>query len=162
MNINVDMDGVVADFDGHYTKLFGYRPTRWPDPDTVDWAKIANVPNFFATIPMMQGAQELLQAVHSTGRPWRMLTGVPKSIDLVANDKVDWIRARVVPPPPVMCCRSRDKYLHCQRGDILIDDYLKYRHLWENAGGVFIHHTSAESSIKKLYAHIAALTIESA
>ena len=35
-------------------------------------------------------------------------------------------------------------------GDVLIDDRAKYRHLWEEAGGIFIHHTSASSSIEAL------------
>jgi hypothetical protein len=37
-------------------------------------------------------------------------------------------------------------------GDILVDDYLKYRHLWEEAGGVFIHHTSASNTLRQLAA----------
>jgi hypothetical protein len=35
-------------------------------------------------------------------------------------------------------------------GDILIDDFLKYRHLWEEAGGIFIRHISAKGSLEKL------------
>jgi uncharacterized protein YfaT (DUF1175 family) len=35
-------------------------------------------------------------------------------------------------------------------GDILIDDFDKYRHLWIEAGGIFIHHTSAAASIRAL------------
>lgn len=35
-------------------------------------------------------------------------------------------------------------------GDVLVDDNLKYRELWETAGGVFIHHTSAEQTIAEL------------
>ena len=34
-----------------------------------------------------------------------------------------------------------------QPGDILIDDWPKYKHLWEEAGGIFILHTSAAQSI---------------
>ena len=37
-------------------------------------------------------------------------------------------------------------------GDILIDDYLTYRHLWEEHGGTFIHHTSAKESLQQLAA----------
>jgi hypothetical protein len=35
-------------------------------------------------------------------------------------------------------------------GDVLVDDREKHRDLWDNAGGVFIHHTSAEDSILQL------------
>jgi hypothetical protein len=37
-------------------------------------------------------------------------------------------------------------------GDVLVDDYLRYRELWENAGGIFIHHVSAKESIRQLAA----------
>jgi hypothetical protein len=47
----VHMDGVAADFDGHYEHHFGYRPTRWPDPDNVDWARVASAPYFYRTMP---------------------------------------------------------------------------------------------------------------
>jgi hypothetical protein len=31
-----------------------------------------------------------------------------------------------------------------------VDDYLKYRSRWEEAGGIFIHHTSALSTLAAL------------
>jgi hypothetical protein len=39
---------------------------------------------------------------------------------------------------------------YCSQGDALIDDRDKYRRLWEQAGGVFIHHRSAAASIEQL------------
>ena len=39
---------------------------------------------------------------------------------------------------------------HAQRGDILVDDQIKHAHLWEGAGGIFVHHRDAESTIAKL------------
>jgi hypothetical protein len=38
------------------------------------------------------------------------------------------------------------------RGDVLVDDYLRYRDLWEKAGGIFVHHVSAAESIRQLAA----------
>jgi hypothetical protein len=32
--------------------------------------------------------------------------------------------------------RAAEKCLYAQRGDILIDDWEKYRHVWEASGGV--------------------------
>ena len=49
-----------------------------------------------------------------------------------------------------IACASSDKRLHMKPGDVLVDDYLKYQHLWEEAGSIFIHHTSAKASIAKL------------
>lgn len=152
MQIHVDMDGVLADFDSHYLHLFDIRPTRWPDPDSVDWVKVRSVPHFFHTIPLMPDAGELIDGVIASGLPWSILTGVPDSIDVACNQKIDWVRDRIRPVPKVVCCRSRDKFKHGKPGDVLIDDYLKYRDLWVAMGGIFIHHTSAKTSLARLQA----------
>ena len=148
--IFVDMDGVLADFDTHYFNHFRERPTRWPKPDTTDWAKVASVPDFFRTIPLMRDAGDLLAGLHP--RPWQILTGCPKSIDTSNNQKREWASGKFDPPRTVTCCRAREKCLHGKPGDVLIDDYLKYRDLWIAMGGIFIHHTSARESLRQLNA----------
>lgn len=50
----------------------------------------------------------------------------------------------------VVCCQSREKYLYCKTGDILIDDWEKYKAKWIGAGGNWITHTSAANSIAAL------------
>lgn len=148
--IFVDSDGVLADFDQHYWNLFGVRPTRWPDKDNVDWKLVASVPNFFLTIPRMSDFDELVGSLRS--REWTTLTGCPRSIDASDNQKRDWFKREIGPKHPVICCPAREKCLHGKPGDVLIDDYLKYRDLWIDMGGVFIHHTSAASTIRGLRA----------
>jgi hypothetical protein len=44
------------------------------------------------------------------------------------------------------------KHEHRHPGDVLVDDRDKHRRLWEEAGGVFIHHKDARSSIAALRA----------
>lgn len=146
--IFVDMDGVLADFDTHHERCFGVRPTRWPDPDNVDWAKVKAIPNYFLTIPPMPDMDELVAGLHP--RPWTVLTGCPRSVNASSNQKRDWGRARLGPKREMICCPAREKCLHGKPGDILIDDYLKYRDLWTGMGGIFIHHTSAANSIRQL------------
>jgi hypothetical protein len=41
---------------------------------------------------------------------------------------------------------------HCSPGDVLVDDRDQHRALWEQAGGLFIHHRSAAASIAALQA----------
>jgi hypothetical protein len=43
-----------------------------------------------------------------------------------------------------------DKRKHAQEGDVLVDDTLKHSHLWEEAGGIFIHHKNARESLAEL------------
>lgn len=147
--IHLDLDGPIADFDGHYFNCFGIRPTRWPLPDSTDWKLVNSVPDFFATIPMTHDALELLNGV---GHPFQILTGTPKSVDVASNQKRDWVTARIVPAPPVVCCPAREKWMHGRPGDVLIDDFLKYADLWRAMGGDFIHHTSAAESLRQLRA----------
>jgi hypothetical protein len=45
---------------------------------------------------------------------------------------------------------AREKHLHMEKGDVLVDDRENHRHLWENAGGIFIHHKNARDSIAQL------------
>jgi len=50
----------------------------------------------------------------------------------------------------MIACASRDKCKFAKPGDVLIDDWTKYRDLWLAMGGRFITHTSAENSIQQL------------
>ena len=143
--IYLDMDGVFADFDSHYEFHFGVRPTR----DNVNWSHVNSVPDFYRTLPLMIGARDLFRYVDEVGEGCAFLTGVPASLSVSANQKIEW-GATHFPETEVICCPARDKWKHGQPGDILIDDYLKYRLEWTSMGGVFIHHTDVLSTIVKL------------
>lgn len=58
------------------------------------------------------------------------------------------------PGTPNLTVMAVDKRNHCRRGDILVDDQLKHAHLWEGAGGVFVRHRNAETTIAALQAII--------
>lgn len=102
--------------------------------------------SFYRDLPLMADAQILYEAVAHLNPI--ILTGCPAG-QWAEPQKVAWA-AHHFPALKMITCRSRDKHLNMDPGDILIDDYLKYRDLWEQAGGVFIHHTSARESIKQL------------
>lgn len=154
MTLWLDQDGVLADFNRHYKYLFNNEPTRWPEPETVDWKLIESKPTFYRDIPVMSDAHSLYEYCvlfciqHRITGP-AILTGLPSSIDACSNQKVDWRNAHF-PHAPIQCCAAKDKFRFCQPGDILVDDYLRYRVAWEDAGGVFVHHTSAAQSIAEL------------
>jgi hypothetical protein len=50
----------------------------------------------------------------------------------------------------MITCMARDKRDHAKEGDVLVDDQVRHRHLWEGAGGIFIHHRSADQSLREL------------
>lgn len=148
----LDLDGVLFDFDAQYCRHFGVRPTRWPAPDSVNWDLVRSVPDFFRKLPLMDGARELYTAARcldTTG----VITGCPKQIPAVGEQKREAVQEHFPEMWAVRTCASREKYQHGKPGDILVDDYLKYRHLWVQMGGIFIHHTSAAESISALIKH---------
>ena len=148
--IFVDMDGVLADFDGHYIATIGPLPDRSDPTRDVDWSKI-DAANFFASIPPMPDALELWGYVGHLYGGAVILTGCPKSgRERAEQNKRAWILRHLGAGIEIRTVLSREKAQHCQPGDILIDDWEKYRSLWERAGGVWITHRSAAETIDHL------------
>lgn len=149
--IFVDLDGTLADFDSHYEAVTGIRPDK--AADNVDWMLIRGTPNFYRDIPPMPDMRELWDFV----APFHpiVLTGIPrqdgpKAIPEAADNKRAWVMDKLGTYVEVRCVRSKEKYLHANPGDILIDDWERYKHLWLKAGGQWITHTSAANSIHEL------------
>lgn len=142
----VDMDGVLADFDSHHEKVFGYRSDKLLD--NVDWKEVRRVPNFYRHIPPMADMRQLWDAIRHLEPT--VLTGIPSSIPEAPANKREWIKVNLGPHVPVVCCPSKEKCLRATPGAVLIDDWEKYRHLWEDKGGVWITHLNAELTIEEL------------
>jgi|ERR1700733_1803646 hypothetical protein len=146
MQLFVDMDGVLADFDTGYEAAFGSRPDK--QADNVDWAAVRGVAGFYLGLPPMPDMAELWAHI-GRHRPI-VLTGVPRSVDEAADNKRRWARQHLGPHVEVRCCRSQDKCLHAAPGDILIDDWEKYRRLWIAKGGRWVTHWTAAQTILAL------------
>lgn len=152
MKLFVDMDGVLADFEGHYKNVFGVEldmvAYRTHGRDNVNWKAVREHKDFFLGIPPMHDF-ELLWGYIIQLAP-TVITGIPSSISEAADNKRAWVHKHLGPDVPVICCQPKEKYLHCKPGDILIDDWEKYKHLWVQAGGVWITHTSARATVQQL------------
>lgn len=142
----LDLDGVLADFDGEVKRRWGARADDFDDDDL--WARIAAAPGFFAELPPMPDALEIWAAVREL-RP-TILTGAPWSVPTAEADKVAWCARVLGADVPVIVCKAREKAKHCTPGAVIVDDRPRYRALWEGAGGVWIHHVSAKRSIAEL------------
>lgn len=142
----VDMDGVLADFDTHHEIVLGWRPDK--KADNVNWNAVREVKDFYLQIPPMGDLQVLWEYI-SRFNPI-VLTGVPSSVPEAAQNKCDWVRNHLGSQIEVRCCLSKEKCLHASPGDVLIDDWEKYRPLWEGKGGRWITHISADITIERL------------
>jgi 5'(3')-deoxyribonucleotidase len=146
MQLFVDMDGVLADFDGHHETVFGIRSDK--ALDNVRWDRVHAVNGFYRDLPPMPDMHELWDRI-AHHNPI-VLTGVPTKVPAAADDKRAWARKHLGDHVEVRCCRSVEKCLHARPGDILIDDWEKYRALWVGAGGVWITHLSAGQTADEL------------
>lgn len=144
----LDCDGVLADFDSGFESKFRMKSQRYEDKfgTKAFWTAIKEDLNFFGTLPLMSDAMELFNEVKHL-RPI-ILTGCPFG-EWAEHQKFKW-RDKYFSGIPMITCLSKDKRLYCEPEDILIDDTVKYKSLWEDAGGLFILHTSAKESIKQL------------
>ena len=149
----VDLDGVLVDFDAGVRKIFGKNPSEIAPK--MMWPRLARTPGFYENLPWMRDGRELWEVV----RPYNptICTGVPIG-SWAGPQKMNWCKRELGAMVPVITCKSREKQLHCQGPmSILIDDRREIGASWEEAGGVFIHHLDAENSIKLFIAKVAQL-----
>ena len=146
--IYLDCDGVLADFDKAAEKILGLPPAIFEDRfgSGQFWKLLAGHGDFFGCLDPMPDAYVLYDAVKHC-KPI-ILTGLPQGT-WAEPQKRRWAR-RYFPGVPVITTMAALKREHCHPGDVLVDDRIHYRHLWEAEGGVFIRHTDAQSSIRAL------------
>lgn len=144
----LDCDGVLADFDKGSTAVLGLPPRQFEKRHGLArfWQKLATAPDFYFSLPLMEDGMELFEAVRHLGPV--ILTGVPRG-NWAAEQKRRWA-AQHFPGTRIITTMARDKRDHAQAGDVLVDDQTRHRHRWEEVGGLFIHHKSAEQSIREL------------
>ena len=144
----LDADGVLADFDEGARRLFGMDPAKFEAKHgrREFWRRIATAQNFYGSLPEMADARILFAGVEHLAPT--ILTGLPIG-NWAAPQKVDWA-AEHFPGVPIITCMARDKHKHMKRGDVLVDDRENHRSAYEAAGVRFVHHKSAEDSLKQL------------
>lgn len=144
----LDCDGVLADFDLGVTRLLGTTTEEFQARHGMGefWKRLARAPDFYGTLEELPDAQRLFQAVRHLNPT--ILTGLPLG-KWAAPQKERWA-ARHFPGVPIITTMARKKHLHMEEGDVLVDDRLNHRDLWEKAGGIFVHHRDAESTLAEL------------
>jgi hypothetical protein len=144
----LDCDGVLADFDKGATAILGLPPTDYENRHGAArfWRKLAEAPDFYFGLPLLPDAMHLFGAVRHLDPI--ILTGTPRG-NWAADQKVRWA-AKYFPGTRIVTTLARDKRNHCREGDVLVDDQLRHAQLWRDAGGVFVHHRDAETTLKAL------------
>ena len=145
LELFLDLDGVLADFDRGVKAVTGKRPEELPMK--IMWRELSRHPDFFGTLDFMHDAQDLWRFCE----PFEptILTGLPLG-SWAPEQKRRWVAHMLGPHVRVITCMARDKFKYGGPGKVLVDDREKARDPWESAGGHFILHTSAKTSIEAL------------
>ena len=153
--IYLDMDGVVADFDEYAARTLGVPPSQGVYPEDI-WNKLATNSRLYRDLIKTPYADKLVYQcsviAKQQGYELKFLTAVPKGNDVpwAFYDKVIWAQ-KYFPGIPVMFGPfSKDKYIHCRPGDILIDDRTSNIEEWRVAGGLGILHRDFNDTLAQL------------
>lgn len=150
--IYVDLDGVLADFDGYYAQLFGVIPKQDTYEPADMWDRIREAKTFYYDIPETKDAFDLWGGIQKFHPKPIILTGTPEqnhNIPGASLQKEKWVYEHFGFITTI-CCLSRNKHMYGRPGDILIDDRLKYSNHWADMGGIFILHTSTPATLEAL------------
>jgi len=156
-NIYCDLDGVLVDFDKGVYDISDKHPSDFEKVGMM-WREINRVPTFWENLQWMQDGKVLWEFLVNCDCNLQIITGLPTGgWNVAKKGKHIWCDTNLCPTTNVIMCLGKEKYKFCKQGDILIDDRLEYKEAWENAGGIFVHHTDSLSSIQKLISVISQL-----
>lgn len=152
----VDLDGVLADFDRAVEEITGLAPSQ-QSPKAM-WPRLARTPDFYARLPWTPDGRELWERVRRHDPV--ILTGLPRG-NWARPQKLEWCARELGSEVPVIACLSREKTEKAQEWiaehtdgteptAVLIDDRMSLAEKWEDGGGIFIHHTRAAQTIRRL------------
>ena len=157
INVYLDLDGVVADFDGRVKELFGKSMSEFPSSEI--WGKIGQVEHFYLSLdplPKYKTLFDHLMNLHEAGTiHLEVLTSLPlptNNLITAADDKIAWSASYLCPSIKVNTViggQFKAKFVK-QPNDVLIDDTLRNIVEWRKSNGVGIHHISNAETIIEL------------
>ena len=138
--IYVDMDGVLADFFGEWSKSQGV--DNWKD--IKDPAKaigdIKSIEDFWLNLPVLPKAKELLGLIKQVKGKYKICTSPLADDPRSEPHKREWVKNNLsfFPPEEVIVTHNKPQFAKQKDGtpNILIDDYGVNINAWEEAGGI--------------------------
>lgn len=143
--IELDMDGVLADFDKFVLDNMGrtFNHSDGP-PDKEMWDFLASVDQMYLQLEPTPYCFELVDLARSLCSRVEILTAIPRRAAMASaeSDKREWVSKYLGNDIHVKIGPySRDKWKHANPGDILVDDRQDNIQQWINQGsGIGIFH----------------------
>ncbi len=159
VKIYLDMDGVLADFDGGVKKFCNIAAvdqsvrTRKQAGDF--WSAVRKIKHFYDRLELLPGAETLFDlAYRKSGADCEILTGIPRPIGNLRTasvDKENWVHRLLDPDVRVNTVFRIEKLKFCQGKEcILIDDLPATIDAWRRAGGTGILYRNADQACSEL------------
>lgn len=152
--IYIDLDGVLADFNGKVLEIMGKYPHQVTPKEL--WKTLEHVDNFYYSLDIIEGSKEFLETIlYINNINVEILTALPspsKKLRTSSNDKIMWVYDKLDPYIITNCVSNwRMKSYYCRNDDdILIDDQEKNIVNWQETGGIGILHNNFEDTMQKL------------
>lgn len=141
--IYVDMDGVLADFFGEVARAHNVEYWREIHRKDLGIDQIAQEPGFFANLPPMPHAADLLRGIIKIAGKYSILSSpLLSEVDQSSEEKSEWLKRHIVKHQPQAVIFDHEKFKFAKQANgtpnILIDDYDTNINLWEANGGIGI------------------------
>ena len=161
--IYVDMDGVLADFFGEWTRLMNVDHWSKIDNDGLPQAlqKIRDTDEFWLRLPILPQAKELLTLIKNIKGEYNICSSPLQDDPNSEPHKREWIKKNLsfFPPKNIYITHNKPQYAKNKDGtpNILIDDFGRNVKQWEDAGGIGFKYKDHkfERTAKQLQKHIA-------
>ena len=151
--IFIDMDGVLADFESGLTKALGYKVDLKGKKDVyAEHKRKLTAQRLFRTLKPLPDAWKLVDYAINSGIHTEVLTAAGTvNRTLVIRDKIDWIREHIHPNWILIpTFKGSQKAAFAHKKAVLIDDRQRNIDCWVEAGGIGIHHKTADDTIEQL------------
>ena len=153
------MDGVLTDFRGKYSALFGDLEKVSKEQWKANFDQFVKGKNF-ETLDVIQGAEELLEFVRTLDIPVEILTssGGTTHHEEVASQKLKWLRQHGITYKANVVPGGQKKAAYAAFDRVLVDDTPRVIEAYRNAGGYGILHDSKKVKhtileLKEFFSH---------
>lgn len=165
-HLYLDMDGVQADFFGHWARMHGVdHYTQIPHPENAINELAQSSPEFvyqfFRELEPLEGGQTIIKWLHKNKIPFTVLSAPLRGpyAGSSIKGKGDWLD-QYNPGTRSTAIFNPAKYkwaITDGRPNVLVDDFGKYLDAWTKAGGIAVKHEDGNtnhtiSELEKIYA----------